>query len=371
MRVLLCGGGTGGHVMPAIALAEIIEKSFPKSEIAFAGRIGGSENEAYTKTGRKLFTIDISGFSRSLSFKNISAFFKLIKSGRIAREIIKGFDPDIIIGTGGYVCYPFIKQGQHLKIKTAIHESNVAPGLVTRILGPRCDKILLNLEGTREHLKNASNTVVVGNPTRKSFGTMTKVEARRMLRIPESKILIVSFGGSLGSDMLNEAMLGFITDYVDASGEIWHVHATGRHYYDKCKERYPRLFEGKRNIRIVPYIDDMPTLLKAADIAITRSGAMTISELAECKVPSILIPSPNVTANHQYYNAKYMESRGASVVVEEVMLSSGKLKSEITRLLASKDTMRKMSNHAGNAAKTNTDRLVTDVLKEIFNDKPH
>lgn len=368
MRVLLCGGGTAGHVMPAIAIAEIIEKSFPNVEIAFAGRTAGAENEAYKRIGHTVYTVDISSFSRSLSFKNVSAVFKLIRASISAMGIVKSFAPDVIIGTGGYVCYPFIRQGQRLGVKTVIHESNVAPGLVTRILGPRCNKVMLNLEGTREHLRKASNTVVVGNPTRKDFGTLTRSEARVRLGIPDGKPLIVSFGGSLGAKMLNEAVLGFIEESA-AGGKTWHVHATGRNHYENEKAKHPRLFGNLKNVRIVPYIDDMPTVLKAADIAITRSGAMTVSELGACGTPSILIPSPNVTANHQYYNAKYMESCGAAVVVEETNLSPAKLKTEVKRLLESRDTIRKMSVCAKGTAKTDTDALIKSAVEEILGDK--
>ena len=150
MRVLLCGGGTAGHVMPAIAMGEIIEKNFENTTVAFAGRCGGSENKAYEASERKLYTVEISGISRRLTINNIKSIFTALKAGRIANSIINEFKPDLIIGTGGYVCYPFIKQGQRLGIKTVIHESNVSPGLVTRMLGRKCDRIMLNLEGTRE-----------------------------------------------------------------------------------------------------------------------------------------------------------------------------------------------------------------------------
>lgn len=366
MKVLLCGGGTGGHVMPAIAIAEIIGKSFPNTEIAFAGRQGGAENDAYIKTGHHLFTVDIEGISRSLCIGNVRAVFKVIKSGRTARKIIKSFAPDLIIGTGGYVCYPFIRQGQRLKIKTAIHESNVAPGLVTRLLAPKCDRLLLNLEGTKKHLSKSENAVVVGNPTRRDFERIGKSEARKRLGIPESKRVLVSFGGSLGAGVLNEAVLEFIGDYVVGNSEVYHIHATGRSYYEDIQKAHRELFCAKKNVRIVPYIDDMPTVLKAADLAITRSGAMTVSELSACALPSILIPSPNVTANHQYHNAKYMQSKGAAVILEEKELSGKRLISEVRKLFESRDTMRRMSVRAKSVSKGETDQLISSAISEML-----
>ena len=366
MRALLCGGGTAGHVMPAIAIAEIIEDKFSGSEIAFAGRYGGAENDAYKKTRHTLYTLDICGISRSLSLNNAKSVVKIIKAGKRARKIIKEFSPDVIIGTGGYVCYPFLRQGQRMGIKTVMHESNVAPGLVTRILGPKCDKLLLNLEGTRNNLRKTKNTAVVGNPTRKSFSKIKKSEARERLQIPSDKILIVSFGGSLGADMLNEAVLELIERYELKNENVYHIHATGRSHFKKCKEAYRELFNGRNNVRIVPYIEDMPTVLKAADIAITRSGAITISELLLCRTPSILIPSPNVTANHQFINAEYMKTKGAAVLIEEKDLTPEVLYKEVSRLITSKDKVAEMSDNARRLSRTNTDGLIAKALRDLF-----
>ena len=365
MRVLLCGGGTAGHVMPAIAMSEIIEKNFPGSVIAFAGRSGGKENEAYIKTKHKFYTVDISGISRSFTLNNLKTIFKLIKSGRIAKNIIKDFNPDIIIGTGGYVCYPFIRQGQRMSIKTIIHESNVAPGLVTKILGKKCDTLLLNHEATKEYLHNTKNSLVVGNPTRKSFDSITKSEARRRLNIRGTQRLIVSFGGSLGAEILNKSITEFMRHYVINNKSIYHIHATGRSYYDKIKDEHPELFKDHSNIKILPYIDDIPPLLIAADLAITRSGAITVSELSRSSTPSILIPSPNVTANHQYMNAKHMESLGASVLIEEKDLSAKKLNEVIFNLLENTRTLKRMSKNARSAQPIDTDVLIRNALKKL------
>ena len=368
MRVLLCGGGTAGHVMPAIAIAEIIEKSFKGSTIAFAGRRGGDENMAYKKTGHILYTLKISGLSRSPSINNVKSIYRLIKSGRIARKIIKEFNPDVIIGTGGYVCYPFIRQGQRMKIKTVMHESNVYPGLVTRLLGKRCDKLLLNLEGTRKYLKRTDNTEVVGNPVRIGFTSMQKSEARQRLGIKEGELLIVSFGGSLGADKLNEVIIEFIKKYSLKIGHLRHIHSTGRAHYDKIKKNNPELFSNGAKIQILPYIDNMPLLLTAADLAITRSGAMTISELCRSGTPSILVPSPNVTANHQYVNAKYMKDIGAAQLIEEKEFDLNTLSTAIKALTQDVDLMRKMAKCAQHAYPQNTDHTIKILLNKLINE---
>lgn len=369
MRVLLCGGGTGGHVMPAIAIGEIICKNFPSAEIAFAGRQGGNENRAYKSTGRKLYMIDIHGISRSININNVKSLFKVIKSGRTARNIIKDFNPDIIIGTGGYVCYPFIRQGQRMKIRTVIHESNVYPGLVTRLLYKKCDALLLNLEGSKDYLKNTGNITVVGNPTRSGFGGTTKAEARRLLGVKDGEVLIVSFGGSLGAEKLNEAIRDFLVLVLKSGMNVRCIHATGKTHYNGFIEKYPEFAEPSKRIKVLPYIENMPTVLTAADMAITRSGAITIAELARSATPSILIPSPNVTANHQYINAEHMKKIGASELITEDELD-GKILFKKTLEIVSNSTKRdRMSKRAHSVYKENTDSMIREVLLSLYNDK--
>lgn len=368
MRVLLCGGGTAGHVMPAIAMGQIIERGFPRSKVAYAGRVGGGENKAYEASGRPVYTLDICGLSRSLNINCIKSIIKILKSGRKAREIIKDFKPDIIIGTGGYVCYPFIRQGQRLGIKTVIHESNVSPGLVTKLLHRRCDRVMINLEGTKKHLGNAKNITVVGNPTRSDFGKLSRTEARRKLGIRDTEVLIVSFGGSLGAQILNNTVMDMIKSYAVGDRKIRHIHSTGKAHIDKAKADFPDLFSRADNVKILPYIDDMPTVLTAADLAITRSGAITVSELCRCGTPSILIPSPNVTANHQYVNAEYMRSIGASVLIEERSLTPNKLYSEVRALINDSARMKSMSARARSACRRDTEQTIVSVISEVMSE---
>lgn len=365
MRILLCGGGTAGHVMPAIAISEIVEKHFKNSEIAFAGRSGGDENTAYLSTGKRLYTIDISGIKREISVDNIKSLLKVLKSSRNARNIIKDFKPDIIIGTGGYVCYPFLRQGQRLKIKTAIHESNVYPGLVTRMLGHKCDALMINLDGTRKYLTKTRKIFTVGNPTRTAFSALSKSEARSRLGIKNEEFFIVSFGGSLGAERINYEILKFIDRYVTKHRNIRCVHATGKAHFDKAQQFFPRLLENGCTSIILPYIKDMPTYLTAADLAITRSGAMTVSELSKSATPSILIPSPNVTANHQFFNAQYMQNLGAAILIEEKDLCYDTLVHAVSRLLSSKETLDQMSKSAYRAQPRSTEKNIINVIKEI------
>ena len=206
MRVLFCGGGTAGHISPAIAMAQMLSESKYECECAFVGRSGGEENLPITSEGYKLYTIEIEGFRRRVSGQTIRSVLKVIKSLRAAREILDEYKPELIIGTGGYVCWPIIKAGISKKIKTVIHESNAEPGLVTRTLGPKCDAVLLNLDAAKNRLRGCRCVRVIGNPTRRGFETGSKEDCRKALSIARGDILIVSFGGSLGAKRLNDVV---------------------------------------------------------------------------------------------------------------------------------------------------------------------
>lgn len=322
MKILFCGGGTAGHVMPAIAMAEIALCENNGCEVAFVGRNGGNENRSIIKEGYKLYTLDVMGMSRSISFRSIKAIIKAIKSGRIAKRIISEFSPDIVIGTGGYVSYPVIRAAQSMNIPTMMHESNVYPGLVTRLLGKGCNTLLLNSEGTKKYLKRTDNTLVIGNPLRVNFSAISRADARKKLGIKASDFFIVSFGGSLGAEILNTRIMELMRGYSAVRKDVRHIHASGVSHYNAIKSQDANLTRGVNGCKILPYIDDMPTYLNAADLVISRSGAMTISELAEVGVASILVPSPNVAENHQYVNAKYVADLGGALMIEEKDLTA-------------------------------------------------
>ncbi len=315
MNVILTGGGTAGHVHPAVAIAEIIKEHEPNSRILFIGRKDGKENRAVIGAGIELETLEVSGLSRRMTAKNIKSIFLALKARSDAEKIIKRFAPDVIIGTGGYVCYPVIKAGQGMKIKTVIHESNAVAGLAARMLSKRCDKVLLNYKSAEQRLKRKDNILVTGNPLRKDFDLISRQKARTLLGIRTGELLIVSFGGSIGAEKLNETCIRLMKEYCEKNKRIRHIHALGERFYDECNEE--ELKSGKNGCRLLSYIDNMPTLLSAADIAITRAGALTLSELARAEVASILVPSPNVTDDHQFKNAKELSDSGAAITVPE------------------------------------------------------
>ena len=313
MRVLMTGGGTGGHVYPALAIADIIKNKIPDAEIAFVGTDKGIENRLVAKAGYKMYHVPIQGIRRSLSPQNIKTAYLVLTSPRKAKKIIEEYKPDIVIGTGGYVCWPVLHAAASLGIPTAIHESNSVPGLVTRAMARKCTRVLINFEETKQYLKRRGGIVRVGNPLRSDFTSKDKVGARKELGIRNDEIYVVSFGGSGGAERINEAILGLSDYYSDSGYNIRHIHAMGERYY-AAMTGDKRV---ARQINAVPYIEDMPTHLLAADIAICRCGAMTLSELALSKTAAILIPSPNVTDDHQYKNARHFSDSGAALLLRE------------------------------------------------------
>ena len=323
MRVLLTGGGTGGHVNPALAIADIIKKNQPDSEIAFVGTKKGIENKLVGKEGYKMYHIEIQGIRRSLSLSNIKTAYYVMVSPHRAKKIIKEFKPDIVIGTGGYVCWPTLRAAASMGIPTMVHESNALPGVAVKQLQGKIDKILTNFEATAELLTAKEKIVNVGNPLRNKYGSLTREQARRELGIPEDiKFLILSFGGSLGALRVGEAAVDVMRDFAKSRKDVMQVHAGGSRFYGEALERFKESgLEGNERLVLKEYIYDMPTYMAAADLVICRAGAMTITEIARMGKAALIIPSPNVTDNHQYKNAKVLADAGAACLIEEKELT--------------------------------------------------
>ncbi len=363
MRLLFTGGGTSGHVSPAIAIAEYAKKSFGINDVAFVGRRGGDENNAITKRNYKLYQIEISGFERKISFENVKRFLKLSRALKEARKIIAEFHPDAVIGTGGYVSWPVIKAAQKAKIPTFIHESNAYPGLVTRLVSKKCDKVFLNIEKSREYLKRQDNVKIVGNPVEARFYNTEKSRARMALGIKKDEFLIVSYAGSGGAERMNEVILEFMNEYSSKNPKIKHVHATGRRYYKKFAEKSEAFKKEKERLTLLPYIEDLHLMLNASDLVIARCGAMTLTELSASKAASILIPSPNVAGNHQYKNAKALEEKSAAKIIEEKDLSVKTLIKESDTLIKNFKVRQILSRNIAKEFKKDSEK---EILEEVL-----
>ena len=325
MRLLLCGGGTAGHVNPAIAVAEELKRTHPESEILFVGRDGGDENHLITAAGFNFKTLSVQGLKHSVSLNNLKRITKALHAVSEAQQIISEFKPNVILGTGGYVCWPMITAAHQMKILSAIHESNIIPGLTTKLLSKKCNVILLNREETKKHLNKKANTKTVGIPLRENFNKISRQDARRYLKIKDGEFLILSFGGSLGSQKMNEVIIDVIKNYSSKNENIKHIHAVGKRYYQNLNIDQNEL----AGCKILPFIDFMPLALKAADVVICRCGAVTLAEVCYVGVPAILIPSPNVSNNHQFHNGKLLESVGGAILLEEEKLTEKSLRSAI------------------------------------------
>lgn len=323
MKILFAGGGTAGHITPAIAIAEEFMKS-NENDVAFVGRCNGGENRLINNKGYKLFTVKAKGLKRNLSPSNIISLFQNCASVISSLKIIRSFKPDAVIGTGGYVCWPVLWAAIILKIPTYIHESNIYPGMVTKNLAKRCKAVLLNYEATKKHLGANVRTATVGNPIREEFKNITREKARKTLGISDNTVLTVSIGGSGGSEKLNEVILTLMKKE-QQSREFRHVHVSGVKHFDKIKKEHPEFCYQRSFCKVIPYADNMPEYLNAADIIISRCGAMTLSEISAVGVSSILIPSPNVTDDHQKINAQYLVGIGAAVMLEEKDLNGDAL----------------------------------------------
>lgn len=339
MRVLITGGGTGGHVNPALAIANTIKQNDPDAVIAYVGTKRGIENKLVPKAGYPMYYVDVKGIKRSLSPSNIKAAYLALTSPIKAKKIIREFKPDIVVGTGGYVSWPVVKAASQMGIPTALHESNAIAGVAVKMLQKSVDRIYLNFERTGESLScDRAKLMKVGNPILGGFSSMTREEARKKLGIPDKyKYVILSYAGSMGAEKVNDAVLCLMREFTAKHPEVYHIHATGSIELELCTSQFKEMGLDKcENIELCEYIYDMPVRMAAADITINRAGAMTISELAATGKCSIFIPSPNVAENHQYKNAKVLSDAGAAALFEEKDLVDGAkpLVEEVEKLLS-------------------------------------
>ena len=363
MKVVLVGGGTAGHVNPAVAIAEEILKREPNSQVLFIGREGGREMRAVERAGIKSLSLRVRGLSRKLFGGNIKTVLMALAAERRAAKIIKSVGAELVIATGGYVSWPVLRAAQKLRIKTVIHESNAAPGLVTKLMAKKCDRVLLGYKKAALSLPKKAKISTVGNPLRKDFGFISRQKARNELKISPNEILIVSFGGSGGARELNYAILEVMKEICEKDKRIFHIHAVGDRFFGELTEEDMPKSSGR--IRVVPYIEDMPTVLSAADIAITRAGALTLAELAFTGVAAILVPSPNVTANHQYENAKVICQEGGAILCEEGEDLKERLSETLLTLIEDKGKRQSLSAKIKRFSPRGAEERIYEELKKL------
>ncbi|MBQ9080511.1 MAG: undecaprenyldiphospho-muramoylpentapeptide beta-N-acetylglucosaminyltransferase [Clostridia bacterium] len=371
MRVLMSGGGTGGHINPALAIADTIKQNDPTAEIAFVGTKHGKETELVPRAGYPLHFVEIQGISRSLSPQNIKTAWYILTAPRKAAKLIEQFKPDIVIGTGGYACWPTLAAAAKKGIPTMVHESNAIPGLAVRKLQGQVDRILINFEQTAEKLRAPREKIIrVGNPLRGGFGVETSRSAKCKLGIEHYKYVVICFGGSLGAATLNESAMKFMPVCAAEHPETLYVHAAGVRYYEKMKAEFDAAGLDKYgNIKLLDYIHDMPLWMAAADVVIARAGAMTISELSLMHKACILIPSPNVVDDHQYKNAKVLADKNAAVLIRENDLTGDRYNREILSLLSDDKKRSTLSENIGQFADRDANRLIYEETLRLIKEK--
>ena len=367
MKVLLAGGGTGGHVYPAIAIANKIKEHNPDCEILFVGTKNGIESEIVPKAGFELKTVTVQGFKRKIDLDNIKRVFKLCKGLEQSRRIVKKYKPDIVIGTGGYVSGPVLFNAAMNKRVTIVHEQNSFPGVTNKILSKVATKVLTSFEDSHKRFPEASQDklVLTGNPVRKEILNSRKFIARKNLGISEDKKMVLCYGGSGGSEKINDAMRLVIENMVKE--DVAFIFATGKVYYDEFIETIKDI-ELKPYQRVMPYLDNMADGLAASDIVIGSAGAISLAEITALGKPSIIIPKAYTAENHQEYNAKSIESQGAGIAILEKDLTPQSLNEAVFKLLGDKELLIDMANNAKKIGKPEAIDLIYNEIMKSYNE---
>ena len=351
MKIVFTCGGTAGHVNPALALAGLIKERKPDSEILFVGARRGIEKQLIESAGWPFRTVEISSFHRSLTPKelrhNLISLRNLLRSPGEARALLKEFPASLVVGTGGYASYPMIRAAASLGIPAAIHESNAIPGLTTRLLEKHADLIMVGFEECRKNYRHPDKVLVTGTPVRGDFFRLTRKQAKQKLGMDDGRPLIVSFWGSLGAREMNRQMAEFLALEARSGIPFHHVHGAGKvgciHMAEYLKDAGIDL-DRAPGLEVREYIQDMGVMMRAADLVICRAGASTISELTALGVPAIIVPSPNVTHNHQESNARVLANSGGAEMILEKDSSGRILYDTARRILEDPDRRKRMSS---------------------------
>ncbi len=370
MKLLFAGGGTAGHINPALAIAGYVRERQPDAEILYIGAKGGMEERLVPQAGFDFRGITVQGFRRKISLQalkeNIVTVKKAISASREAKKIIEAFQPDICIGTGGYVSGPVLRTAAKMGIPTLIHEQNAYPGVTNKMLAKHATRVMLAMPDARQHFKGPCRFVDTGNPVRGEILVQEKAAARRQLGL-DSRPVILSFGGSLGARKINEALADVIARSAK-DGRYQHIHAYGQYgkwFPDLLAEKGADLSAAK-NLDVREYINDMPVCLAAADLVIARAGAITLSEIQVKGKPSILIPSPNVAENHQFHNAMSLVKQEAAVMIEEKDLTPEKLTEEIDKLASDPQRLSAYAENARQMAISDASKRIYSVIIEVL-----
>ncbi|AMB99661.1 UDP-N-acetylglucosamine--N-acetylmuramyl-(pentapeptide) pyrophosphoryl-undecaprenol N-acetylglucosamine transferase [Aerococcus urinaehominis] len=364
MRIVLSGGGTGGHIYPALALRVALLAQYPQAEFLYIGTENGLESKLVPKAGLAFQAIKIQGLRRSLSLENVRTAYYMMTSVNRSKKILKDFKPDIVVGTGGYVCAPVLYAASHMGIPTIIHEQNSVAGVTNKFLARYVDRIAICFEHARQDFAKYKHKIVfTGNPRAQEIAQIASKADLTSYGLNNDQPTLLVFGGSRGAQKINEAVLEMVPLLEERNYQC--LVATGEAYYQYFKEELGNLDQFNQ-VSIQAYIDDMPSLMNAVDLVVCRSGATTLTEITALGLASILIPSPNVTGNHQHVNARSLSDQGAAILLDEADLTSQQLLAQIDDLMAYPDKRHQMAKKAKALGVADAgDRLVSVVAELI------
>ncbi len=362
MRVILSGGGTAGHINPAIAIAETIKAKDGSSNILFIGTNKGLERTLVPRAGFDIEYINVEGIQKKNSLKTLTAISKYAMAVAKCIGIIRKYAPDVVVGTGGYVCAPVVTAAALLNIPTLIHEQNVFPGRTIRMLAPKATVTAVSFAESIRFLESAEEIIVSGNPLRPEIINADRDGARARLGLGDDKFIVV-FGGSLGAKAINDVVCDYISEYGEEEGVRIFV-ATGGYDFERINARIDR--NKYPNIEVMDYIHNMDTYLSAADLVVCRSGAITVSEISALGVPSVLVPSPNVVNNHQEYNARALSDNGGAITILEEEFNVSSLRASVEKILGNTEFSDDMRSRAKALGKTNATDVIYNKLCDII-----
>lgn len=356
MRILISAGGTGGHIYPALAIIEGFKKYDKDLEVLYIGTKNRMEKDIVPKNGIPYYGIEIYGLSKNI-FKDIKDVFLIFKAKKEIKKKILEFKPDVVLGIGGYVTYPVLSVAKSLHIKTFIHEQNAIPGKTNKMISKYADIIGISFKESAKYFPN-KNVLYTGNPTGIRALNTPKI-TKSSLGLNDDKPLVVVVCGSLGSETVNNAMKGYLKTLENKDYQV--VYITGKNLYEEfIKIKYPK------NVKVLPYLDNLTGLLKETDVLVARAGASTIAEVLSLKVPTIFIPSPYVANNHQYYNAVSLKNDNLALMLEEKDLSIPNITKNIEDLLYNKDKQIKIKNNLNKVSTLDSIKIIYDAIKELI-----
>ena len=365
LKILLAGGGTAGHINPALAIAGFAIDKNPDTKVLFVGTKRGLESTLVPKQGYDIEYVNVEGLSKKLTLKNMKSLYHMLTAKSKCKKIIKKFSPDVVIGTGGYVCAPAVMAANSMGIPTIIHEQNVFPGSAIKLLSKESSVTAISFEESRKYLSGAKNIVFTGNPIRPSVLSFNRDEARKNLNANDKKLIVI-FGGSLGAAKINSVALSYIKNKSYPENAMI-IFATGERNFEEIKNQIKteNIVLGK-NINLVSYIHNMDEVLNAADLVVCRSGAITVSELSALGKPAILVPSPNVTNNHQEYNARALSDNGAAITILEKDFNEQTLKKAVDSILLSEEAQIKMSEKSIAISSVSALDIIHSKIEELI-----